>query len=151
MSKSRIGVASRFIVWAEPLACEVESDLMNVSSDGWIDMVLVMGEVFETLTVTDLEAALPAASNAVTVRVCEPDDTVVEFQDLVYGGAISAYQEVPSIKNSVLVTPILSVALADTVTLGPLTVGLKPEFGRQLPPLCQPGGHLDRPSEKAEC
>ena len=70
-----------------------------------------------TVTVTELEAVLPAASLAITFKVCEPFATVPEFQELVKGEVLLVFAGVvpASMYNFTEATPTLSVAV--TVTL----------------------------------
>jgi hypothetical protein len=73
-----------------------------------------------TLT-TELEPELPAASYARVWRLCEPFATVVVFHENEYGDDVSVEWSEPSTKSSTRLTPTLSLALAETVTV-PLTV-----------------------------
>ncbi|PYO01106.1 MAG: hypothetical protein DMD91_08905 [Candidatus Rokuibacteriota bacterium] len=75
-----------------------------------------------TTTVTPAEVAvLPAASVATAVSVYEPAAAEEVSQETVYGAAATgAPRFAPSSLNWTLVTPTLSVAVADTLT-GPVT------------------------------
>jgi hypothetical protein len=87
---------------------------------------VVSGTVFCTFTVIVVELpTLPAASRAVARIVCVPFATVAEFQFELYG-AVESFEkavEEPSRKYETLVTPTLSLADAEIVTV-PDTVAL---------------------------
>jgi len=70
-----------------------------------------------TVTVYGLdEAEFPAASNALATIVCVPLSFLV-FQLNEYGEDVAVAVSLLLIQNSTLVTPMLSVALAETVTV----------------------------------
>src|SRR3954465_11005187 len=67
--------------------------------------------------------ALPAPSVAMAVSTCEPFDAVVESQVTLYGLAAStAPRFAPSSLNCTPVTATLSLAVAETATVLPVTV-----------------------------
>ena len=72
-----------------------------------------------TVTETLVEVVLlPAASRALAVRTCVPLVTVVVFQEIEYGVAVSSIPRfTPSSRNCTPTTATLSVALAETVTV----------------------------------
>src|SRR6476469_7461428 len=78
---------------------------------------------FETVTLTTvLVVELPAASRAFAESVCEPLEAVVLSQEIEYWDVVSSVPRgAPSSRNCTPATPMLSAALAETVT-GPLTV-----------------------------
>jgi hypothetical protein len=78
---------------------------------------------FATVTVTPADVlTFPAASRATAVRTCEPSAIVAELQVVAYGGVvISTPRFAPSILSWTPATPMLSLALADRVTV-PVTV-----------------------------
>src|SRR4051812_19799558 len=78
---------------------------------------------FATFTGTDVVVVLPATSRATALTVCEPSDTVVEFQLAEYGELVSAAPTgEPSTLNCTLETASLSNASAARATEGPETV-----------------------------
>ena len=74
-----------------------------------------------TVTVTAADVlALPAASRATAVNVCEPLVPVVVVHETAYGAVVSnAPMFTPSRRNWTLATPTLSDAVALTVTVPP--------------------------------
>ena len=84
------------------------------------DVIDTVGAVvsLETVTVTDADVALPAWSLATAVRVYEPLDSDVVFQETEYGAVVSSAPMlvVPRL-NWTPTTPMLSEAVADSVTV----------------------------------
>ena len=77
----------------------------------------VGGTVFETVTVAgDDVFELPAASYATAVSVVDPSATVAEFHVNRYGAEGIVAIVDPLIRRSTRVTPMLSLALTDTLT-----------------------------------
>jgi hypothetical protein len=69
---------------------------------------------FATLTVTEAEPTLLAASKALTVSVCEPLGWVALFQEKEKGEEAAVATATPSTSSAIFVTPILSVAVPCT-------------------------------------
>jgi hypothetical protein len=68
-------------------------------------------------------AMLPAASRATAERVCAPFASVVESKLVLKGEEVASLPRfAPSSLNCTPATPMLSLALADTVTLAPETL-----------------------------
>jgi hypothetical protein len=73
---------------------------------------------FDTFTVREDDALLPAASTAVATRVWLPFDVVVVFHEIEYGAVVSSAPIcVPSTRNRTRATPTSSDALAAMVTV----------------------------------
>ena len=71
-----------------------------------------------TVTVTGLEVLVfPAASRAVAVRVWVPLEIPTVFHDPEYGAVVSVEMSELSMRNRTLVTPTLSEAVAERVTV----------------------------------
>src|SRR5439155_5912905 len=72
---------------------------------------------FTTVTLTGAEVALlPAASRATAVKVCEPFEAEVVFQEIEKGEAVSSAPRLaPSSLSWTPATPTLSEAVAETV------------------------------------
>ena len=87
------------------------------------------GVVFKTVTETALDVvALVAASRATAVRVCEGLVAVVVFHRMEYGDVVSSVPRfAPSSLNWTPTTPMLSLAVAESVVVEPETVA--PEVG----------------------
>src|SRR3989338_4624479 len=85
----------------------------------------------EIVTVTPVEVVeFPATSLAVAVRMWEPLVAEVVSQETEYGEAVSSVPRfAPSSLHGTPVTPTLSVAVAETVTV-PATVA--PEEGEEM-------------------
>src|SRR5207247_1930314 len=88
-----------------------------------LDTALITGGALSTVTLTAPEGAVfPAASRATAVRLCVALVAVVVVHETAYGAAVtSAPRLTPSSLNCTPTTPMLSVALAETVTV-PATV-----------------------------
>lgn len=88
-------------------------------TEAGIEIVGGCGGALLTVTVTAAAVAvLPAASRARAASVCAPSATVVVSHKMLYGLVVfSALRFTPSSKNCTPATPILSLALADTVTV----------------------------------
>ncbi len=77
------------------------------------------GEVLSTMIEMAVDVArFPAASRATAVIVCEPSETVVEFQTILYGAVVSsaAMSVLVSSLNCTPTTPTASKAEADITT-----------------------------------
>jgi len=86
-------------------------------------VTLTVGAVLSTVTETAvLVVVLPAASCATAVSVWLPFDTEVVFHEVVYGETVSSVPKfAPSSLNCTPTTPLLSEAVALTVTAEPPT------------------------------
>jgi hypothetical protein len=87
-------------------------------------MNLVDGTTFDTVTLTvGAVVVFPALSRATAVRVWVPFVAVVVFQVVLYGDVVSSvFRFTPSSLNWTPRTATLSAAVADMVTVVPLTV-----------------------------
>ena len=80
----------------------------------------VGGVVLSTVTVIVSEAELPAASFAMAIRMCGPSETASVDHEMLYGEEVSVPREIEPSRNSTLVTPMLSVAVAEIFTVPPI-------------------------------
>jgi len=91
------------------------------SGDGEKTAFAVEDELAATDTDTEADVpTLPAASLACATSVCEPAEAVAAFHVMLKGAVVSEPMAAPSTRNVTALTPMLSVAVAEIVTL-PLT------------------------------
>src|SRR5262245_20348038 len=100
--------------------------------------------VLLTVTFTDAEVRLPAASSALALIVCAPSVRVAVFHAYEYGGAVTSPGSLlPSTSNSTLATPTLSDASATIVvmpdTIAPTTGAVSATVGGVTSPVTSAG------------
>src|SRR5437773_2009695 len=86
-----------------------------------LDVLLRSGGALSTVTlIATAVAVLPAASRATALSVWGPLTANAVFQEVVYGAVVSsAPRFTPSSLSCTPATPILSEALAETITVPP--------------------------------
>ena len=102
----------------------IEDESRSITLAGGFDHLVISGAAaFDTVTVTDAAFVLFDVSRAIAVSVCDPLLADVVFHVVEYGDDVSsAPMFTPSSWNWTPATPMLSDALAETVTALPETV-----------------------------
>ena len=95
--------------WATPLVASAALAVMSIAPETVAPatglVMLTVGSVLSTVTLTLSLSVCPRVSVAVAISVYPPATTRVASQEAEYGSVVSTPMEPPSTKNSTCVTP----------------------------------------------